>query len=166
MDVHAAITVNATPREAYDLWRDLERLPTFMTHLESVRVSGDGRSHWVATAPTGTVEWDAEIVEDDPGSVLAWRSLDGADVPNEGRVAFTPAPGGRGTEVRVRIGYHQPAGKLGKAVARLLGEDPQTQVEDDLRRFKAVLEVGEVVRSAASPAGTDARDQRSQRPAS
>lgn len=161
--VSAGVTVNRSAEDAYAIWRDFARLPTFMVHLESVTVDGD-RSHWTATAPAGqTVEWDAEIVEDVPGEVLSWHSTE-ADVPNSGTVRFSAAPGGRGTEVRVELDYRPPAGKLGNAVARLLGEEPRQQVTDDLRRFKQVLETGEVVVSDGSPEGKRSGRQLTQRP--
>ena len=160
--VSAGVTVNRSAEDAYALWRDFSRLPLFMTHLESV--SADG-AHWVASKPGGgTVEWDATIVEDVPGSRLSWRSVDGADVDNAGSVLFAPAPGDRGTEVRVELTYEPPAGRLGNTVARLLGEEPRQQVTDDLRRFKQVLETGEVVRSEASPEGHRSSRLAAQRP--
>lgn len=153
--VRGAITVNRRPEEVYRCWRRLENLPKFMYHLRSVRESGNGRSHWVAEAPAGTtVEWDAEMVEDVPGEVMVWRSLEGADVPNSGSVRFKPAPGGRGTEVAVELEYRPPGGSMGAAAARLFGEEPLQQIKDDLRRFKQVVETGEVVRSDGSPDGT------------
>lgn len=160
--VSAGVTVNRSAEDAYALWRDFSRLPTFMTHLESV--SEDGK-RWTATGPGGrTVEWDAEIVDDVPAERLSWRSTAGADVDNAGTVTFGPAPGGRGTEVRVELSYDPPAGKLGNAVARLLGEDPHQQVTDDLRRFKQIMETGEVVRSPASPEGHRSTRLLKQRP--
>jgi uncharacterized membrane protein len=158
----AGVTVNRSASDAYALWRDFSRLPEFMIHLRSV--SEDGR-HWVAEAPGGaTVEWDAEVTEDEPDRLLAWRSVEGADVPNAGVVRFGPAPGGRGTEVRVELTYQPPAGRLGDTVARLLGEQPRQQVTDDLRRFKQILETGEVVRSEASPEGVHSLRLVRQRP--
>ena len=154
MDARAATTVNAPPDVVYAAWRDVERLPTFMDHLESVTSIDDRRSHWVAKAPAGaTVEWDAEIVEDVPGERLAWRSIEGAMVPNEGLVRFVPAPGERGTEVHVEVGYSPPLGAVGALVAKLFGEEPNQQVSDDLRRFKQLLETGEIARSDAAPEG-------------
>ncbi|HST65421.1 MAG TPA: SRPBCC family protein [Mycobacteriales bacterium] len=149
--VRAGVTVNHPAEEAYALWRDFARLPEFMTHLRSV--SADG-THWVAEAPVkDAVEWDATIVADEPGRLLSWKSAPGADVPNSGSVRFERAPGDRGTEVRVELTYEPPAGKLGNAVAGLLGQEPRQQVTDDLRRFKQILETGEVVRSEATPEG-------------
>jgi uncharacterized membrane protein len=149
--VRAGVTVHNPAEEAYALWRDFARLPEFMTHLRSV--SADG-THWVAEAPVqDQVEWDATITADEPGTLLSWKSAPGADVPNSGSVRFQRAPGDRGTEVRVELTYEPPAGKLGNAVAGLLGQEPRQQVTDDLRRFKQILETGEVVRSEASPQG-------------
>lgn len=161
--VSAGVTINRPAADAYALWRDFPRLPVFMTHLESVTEDGQ---HWTARAPGGgTVEWDAEIVDDVPGERLSWRSMSGAAVGNSGTVTFATAPGGRGTEVRVELSYDPPAGKLGNAVARLFGEEPRQQVTDDLRRFKQIMETGEVVRSAASPEGHRSTRLLRQRPA-
>jgi hypothetical protein len=122
-----------------------------MDHLESVRVTGDRQSHWVAKAPAGhTVEWDAETVEERTDELIAWRSLPGASVPNSGQVRFEPAVGGRGTEVHVELRYDPPGGKLGALVAKLFGEEPGQQVAGDLLRLKQVLETGEVLHSDAS----------------
>jgi uncharacterized membrane protein len=149
--VTKAITVNSTPDEAYRLWRNLENLPRFMAHLESVRVMDDRRSYWKAKAPLGaTLEWTAEITQDRPHELIAWRSLEGADVTNSGQVRFTPLPADRGVEVRVELSYDPPGGIVGATVAKLFGEEPSVQVDGDLRRFKQVLEVGEVVHSDAS----------------
>ncbi|MEV7969547.1 SRPBCC family protein [Sphaerisporangium sp. NPDC088356] len=166
MSLHAAITVYRPRQEVYDFWHDFENLPRFMAHLESVETIGGGYSHWRASAPAGRcIEWDAEIVEDRPGELIAWRSTESAAVRNRGSVSFTDAPGGRGTEVRVEIEYDPPGGKVGLAFARLLGEHPEQQVRDDLRRFKQVMETGEVVRSEGSPEGIRALRQVMQRPA-
>ena len=149
--VTQALTVNRPVDEVYRFWHDFENLPRFMHHLESVRVTGERRSHWQAKAPAGrTVEWDAELVQDRPNEGIAWRSLAGADVDNSGSVRFTPAPGGRGTEVRVELRNNPPGGRVGAAFAKLFGEEPEQQLRDDLRAFKQVLEVGEVVHSEAS----------------
>jgi uncharacterized membrane protein len=149
-----SVTINRTPEELYKFWRDFQNLPRFMKHLESVQVTDDKRSHWTARGPAGTrVEWDAEIFEDRPNELIAWRSLDGADVDNVGTVRFDRAPGGRGTVVRVNLQYRPPAGIIGKVVAKLFGEDPEWQIKDDLRRFKQVMETGEVVTTEGQPAG-------------
>lgn len=163
--VNKSIVINSSPEELYQYWRDFENLPRFMHHLESVTVTGEGRSHWVATAPAGTtVEWDAEITEDRPNELIAWQSLEGADVYNRGSVRFERAPGDRGAIVRVEIDYDPPGGKLGAAVAKLFGEDPEQQVNSDLRRFKQVIETGEVVLSEGTTRGTGATEQRPAQP--
>jgi uncharacterized membrane protein len=144
--VKKSLIINRPPEEIYGFWRNFQNLPHFMKHLESVRVTGEGRSHWVAKAPAGsTVEWDAEITEDRPNELIAWRSLEGADVDNSGSVRFEPATGGRGTVVRVEIDYNPPAGRIGAAVAKLFGEEPGQQTYDALRCLKQVMETGEVV---------------------
>ena len=155
LQVQRTVTVRKPADEVYRYWRRLENLPEFMTHLESVESRGDGRSHWVAKGPAGTkVKWDAEITEETPGEIIAWRSVKGAKVDNSGEVRFAPAPGDRGTEITVELRYDPPAGRLGAAVAKLFGEAPEQQLADDLRRLKQVLETGEVVRSDALPQGT------------
>jgi uncharacterized membrane protein len=149
-----SVTINRSPEELYRFWRDFNNLPRFMKHLESVRVSGDGYSHWVAKGPAGTtVEWDAEIFEDQPGELIAWRSLEGSDVDSAGTVRFDRAPAGRGTIVRVNLQYRPPAGVIGAGVARIFGEAPEWQIKDDLRRFKQVMEAGEVITTEGQSAG-------------
>ena len=124
--VEHAVTVNKPAAEVYRFWRDFENLPRFMTHLIDVDTTTDGRSHWVAKGPLGLkVEWDAEIVADTPAEVIGWKSLDGSDVDTAGSVRFRELPHGRGTEVRVNLKYDPPAGKLGRAIAKLFGEAPE-----------------------------------------
>lgn len=163
--LRAAITVRRAPEDVYRFWRDLENLPTFMYHLKSVTANSDDQSHWVANAPIGqSVQWDAQITEDEPNKRIAWQSLAGSPVENGGSVEFTPAPGD-GTEVRVRLSYHIPGGALAKAAATVFGESPEQQVNDDLRRLKQILETGEVLRSDGSPEGTASFRQMHQRTA-
>ncbi len=152
----ASCIVNRDPVEVYEFWRNFENLPRFMKHLESVQETAEGRSRWVAKGPAGTtVEWEAMMVADDPGRVITWRSLEDSDVDNAGAVRFERAPGGRGTIVKVNIQYNPPGGVVGKAVvARLFGEEPDQQLDDDLRRFKQMMEIGEVVVSDATLFGT------------
>ena len=162
----ASCVVNRPLEEVYNFWRDFQNLPRFMRHLDSVVDLGDGRSHWKVKGPAGMeVEWDATILADVPGEVITWRSLENADVDNAGAVRFEQAPGARGTIVRVNFEYNPVAGVLGAAVARLFGEEPNQQLDDDLRRFKQVLEVGEVVVSDATLLGTSYMQQRPGRPA-
>jgi uncharacterized membrane protein len=140
--VEDSVTIQRPIKEVYTYWRDLENLPRIMSHLESVTVQDATRSHWVAKAPLGQqVAWDAEITDDQPNVLLSWRSLSGADIQNAGTVHFVEAPGGA-TTVRVSLEYTPPAGKLGTAVARLLGEEPHQQIAEDLRRLRQTLELG------------------------
>jgi uncharacterized membrane protein len=164
--VERTVTVHRDREEVYRFWRDFENLPRIMGHLEEVRVLRDRRSHWRAKAPLGrTVEWEAEVVEDVPNERVSWRSLPGADVRNAGSVRFVPAPRDLGTEIHVELRYELPAGRVAALAAKVLGEDPTQQVKDDLRRFKQVAELGEVVRSEGSPEGVHAARTRRQRPA-
>src|SRR5207249_522508 len=145
------------PWELYEYWRKLENLPSIMSHLKEVRAIDEKRSHWIAKAPSlagGSVEWDAEIINDEPNALIAWRSLPGADVDNAGSVRFVPAPGDRGTEVKVVIDYIPPAGKVGSWVAKLFGEEPQQQIMEDLRKFKRVMETGEFATTKGQPRGS------------
>lgn len=137
------ITIYRPREEVYAFWRDFQRLPEFMRFLHRVECLDDRRSRWTAEGPRGEVTWEAEMTEDVPNERIAWRSLPGADVPNEGVVEFTDAPGNRGTEVRVRIGYSVPFGTLGAIFARMTGTNPEQEIAEDMRRFKAILEVGE-----------------------
>ncbi len=162
--VNKSIVVDASPEEVYAFWRDLTNLPRFMRHLETVTWTGDGRSHWVASAPAGAVEWDAEITEDRPDQLIAWRSLEGSEVDNSGTVRFEQATGGRGTLVRVELNYSPPGGAAGALVARLMGEDPDGQMQVDLRRLKQVIELGEVVVSDGTLLGEGYTEQRPARP--
>lgn len=158
--LRAAVTVMRSPEDVYGFWRNLENLPDFMYHLQSVTLSDDGNTHWVANSPIGQpVQWDAQITEDLPGKRIAWQSLPGSGIENSGCVDFTADHSGKGTEVRVTMAYQMPGGALGKAAATLLGESPEQQVNDDLRRFKQIMETGQVLRSDGSPAGTAARSQ-------
>lgn len=149
--VSRSVTVNRPREEVYAFWRNFENLPQFMEHLESVVVHSATHSHWTAKAPAGrTVEWEAEIIEDVPNERIVWRSLENASIRNAGAVRFLDAPGDRGTELHVELEYQPPAGMLGATVAMLFQEEPKQQVRDDLRAFKQVMEVGEVLRSDAS----------------
>jgi uncharacterized membrane protein len=147
-------TINKPKDELYRFWRRFDNLPKFMKHLKEVRDLGGDKTRWVADAPLGlSVEWDAEIVEDRPGEVISWKSVDGSDVDTAGSVRFRPAPGGRGTEVRVNLKYQPPAGKLGGAVAKLFGKDPEAQIREDLSRFKSLMETGEIASIRGQPSG-------------
>lgn len=152
--VEHSVTINKSPEQLYRYWRDFNNLPRLMDHLESVNVQDQKRSHWVAKAPAGyKVEWDAEIINDEPNKLIAWRSLAEATVPNSGSVRFIPAPGDRGTEVHVVLDYIPPAGRVGWLVAKLFGQEPRQQIQEDLRRFKQFMETGEVPTIEGQPAG-------------
>jgi uncharacterized membrane protein len=143
--VEESLAVNQPPQACYAMWRDLANLPRFMRRVESVQPGGGARSHWVAKGPGGTkVEWDAELTRDEPGELLSWRSVEGSDLPNSGAVRFIPAPGNRGTIVSVTMQYEPPAAILGFTLAKLVGEAPAHEVREDLRRFKRLLETGEI----------------------
>lgn len=152
--VTKTITIRRPVEEVYGFWHDFQNLPRFMSHVESVDVIGDDRSHWRVKGPTGAaVEWDAELVGDEPNERIAWQSLEGSDIQHSGSVRFNPAPGDRGTEVRVDLRYEAPAGKAGVALAKLFGEEPALQVQDDLHALKQVMETGEVTRSESTMRG-------------
>jgi uncharacterized membrane protein len=166
MHVKAAITVRRDRQEVYAFGHDIERFPSFMAHLEEVRVTGDRRSEWTVRGPLGTnVTWDVEITEDLPGERISWRSVEDSDVDGSGSVKFIPAPGDQGTEVHLELRYDVPGGAVGELIAKLFGEAPAMQVKDDLRRFKQIVETGEVVRSDGSPEGQLNRRMLKQRPA-
>jgi uncharacterized membrane protein len=143
--VGRTVTIDKPKQMLYAFWRDFSNLPAFMHNVRSVSVIDQTRSHWVIEGPAGeTVEWDSEIVRDEPGSVIEWRSLDGASVRNSGQVEFADSPDGRGSIVRVTITYDPPAGAIGKLIAKLFQREPKVQARQDLRRFKQLMETGEV----------------------
>jgi len=155
--IEQAFLINKSPEELYSYWRNFENLPNIMTHLESVRVIDERRSHWVAKAPRiagGSVEWDAEITADEPNSRIAWRSTGDNSVDTEGEIRFSPALGDRGTEVHVTMRYVPPAGKLGHFITSMLGENPKRIVREDLRNFKRIMEIGEILTIIGQPHGT------------
>jgi uncharacterized membrane protein len=142
VNVTESIQIDRPIDEVYGFWRRLENLPTVMSHLESVTPLGAGRSHWVARGPLGIpVAWDAEIINEVPNTVIAWASLEGADVTSAGSVNFDRSRDG-GTQVTVRLQYSAPGGKVADAVTRMLGESPAQQIKDDLQRFKMMMESG------------------------
>jgi uncharacterized membrane protein len=155
--VDRAITISKPRAEVFAFWRNLENLPRFMKHLKSVKVTGEKTSHWVALAPRGrTVQWDAEIINEIPNELIGWRSLPGARVDNAGSVRFADAAGGRGTEVRVSLQYNPPGGLVGSLLARLLGEEPEHQISEDLRRLKAMIESGQIANNTGQVSGREA----------
>lgn len=151
----SAVTVKQPRERVYSFWRQVENLPHFMRHLISVVEREPGKTHWIAEGPGHRrVEWDAEVINETPGELIAWRSLPGSDVDSAGSVRFSDAPQGRGTEIRVELQYNPPAGVVGAYVARLFGREPEQEIEADLMRLKAYLECGEIATVEGQPQGS------------
>jgi uncharacterized membrane protein len=146
-----AVTINRPATELYAYWRDFRNLQTFMDNVVAVESIDDRRSHWVVKSPTGTVEWDSIVTEDEPNRLIAWTSAEGADVPNSGRVEFREA-GARGTVVTATIAYDPPGGTIGKIIAKMFQREPGIQARRDLRRFKQLMETGEIATGARTRA--------------
>ena len=154
VQVQRSVLVNSTPQKAYEFVRDLENFPRFMQHVKTVYFTGEKRCHWVVKGPAGTqVEWDADIINDIPGELIAWRSINNPDVDSAGSVRFEKASGDRGTVIRVHMQYLPPAGAVGVAIAKLFGEEPEQQMRSDLRHLKEILETGEIASIAGQPTG-------------
>jgi uncharacterized membrane protein len=155
-DIHVqkSVTLMKPVAEVYSFWRNFDNLPQIMTHLESVKSIDNRHSHWTAHGPANSrIEWDAEIIDERENEFIVWRSCAGADVENRGSVQFSSALNGEATEINVAIDYAPPAGRLGAAFARLFGEDPEQQVREDLRHFKALMETGEIPTIEGQPSG-------------
>ncbi|HUR20089.1 MAG TPA: SRPBCC family protein [Vicinamibacterales bacterium] len=152
-----SVSINRTRHELYDFWRDFRNLPLFMENIESVAMLDEARSHWRVKGPADTtVEWDSILTEDVPGEVIAWTSVEDADIPNTGRIEFKDSSNGRGTVVTATIAYDPPASKLGALIAKMFGTEPKIQARRDLRRFKQLMETGEIPSSEppeAAPRG-------------
>jgi uncharacterized membrane protein len=147
--VGRTVSIYRSRQELYDFWRDFRNLPLFMENIEAVEVMDGNLSHWVVRGPAGAdLEWDSRITEDVPGEVIAWRSVEGAAVENSGRVEFRDSPNKRGTIVSVTIAYDPPGGKLGKVFAKMFRREPAIQARHELRRFKQLMETGELPTSA------------------
>jgi uncharacterized membrane protein len=152
--LEASIAIGKSRDEVYRFWRDLRNLPRFMPRLVSVEEKDQRTSRWVARAPGGaSIEWDAEMTEDRPGDLIAWRTLPGASVAHAGAVRFVDAPGHRGTAVRLEMGFDPPAGPLGALAATVFGEIPKQQMQNDLRRLKQLLETGEISTTEGQSSG-------------
>ncbi len=152
--IYETVTIDRPQEELYSFWRNFENLPKFMPFLESVTVHDTTHSHWKVKGPVGTtVEWDAQIVQEEEPSLIRWESTEKASVPNSGEVRFKPAPTGRGTEVHVDMEYQPPAGKIGAAFANLFKNDPDKQVFTALWRFKQLMETGEIATTEGQPHG-------------
>jgi uncharacterized membrane protein len=149
-----SVVIDKPPSECYAFWRDLQNLPRFMPMLEAVEDLGSGKSHWVLNGPAGVrLEWDAQITREEPGRLIGWRSLPNSNVAHAGVVRFEPAPGDRGTVVRIVAHYRPLMTVAGKRFARFLHSNPDARVREDLRRFKQLLETGEVATTAGQPSG-------------
>ena len=143
--VGRTVTINRPARELYEFWRDLRNLPLFMENIEAIDVIDDRHSHWRVKGPAdSTVEWNSTITEEIPGELIAWESDPDARVPNSGRIEFREASNGRGTVVTATIAYDPPAGAVGKMFAKVFQREPKIQARRDLRRFKQLMETGEI----------------------
>jgi uncharacterized membrane protein len=150
--VEHSIIINRPVAEVFRFWRNFENLPKFMTHLEQVVMRDGGISHWVARGPAGMrVEWDARIINEIQNKVIGWQSLEGSRVSTAGSVNFDATD--RGTVVHVHLQYNPPGGKVGAAVAWLAGEEPNIQVREDMRRFKQLMETGEIATTKGQSSG-------------
>lgn len=142
--IEHSIVIDRRPQDLFAIWRNFDRLPRFISELESVTSLGNGRSRWVAKLPgEKRVEWDAEIVNEIPGQLVAWKTIGDPDVAHAGSVHFTAAPNGRATDMRIVLDYEPPGGRLGALVAaftRHFGQDPDTKIREELERFKAAAE--------------------------
>jgi uncharacterized membrane protein len=149
-----ALIVNKSPQECYAYWRDMANLPRFMRMLHSITIKDERTSHWVLEVPGGAkLEWDSEITVDRPGERIAWHSREGSSMTHAGSVRFEPAPGGRGCIVRVLMHYRPPMGRAGESLAKLMGRDPNAESREDLRRFKQLIETGEIPTTRGQPSG-------------
>jgi len=154
IEVRKSIQINCSPAEVYKFWRDFSNLPKFMSNVESVETLSEKRSHWCVIGPTGKrLEWDAEITDEQENRLIAWRSLEGAQIENHGSVRFETAPGRRGTYVKVHLQYSPPGGIFGARVARLFGREPRQQIHEDLHHLKQIMETGEIITTKGQPAG-------------
>ncbi|MDZ8079273.1 MAG: SRPBCC family protein [Nostoc sp. DcaGUA01] len=159
--VEKTLTINKPVEELYRFWRNFDNLPRFIKHLKEVRVHDEKRSHWISKGfLNGSVEWDVVITEDRENELIAWTSVEGAAIETSGRVHFKPAPGNRGTEVKTVREFTPPGGAIGAAlvkpvidIAKLFGEDPELEIKEDLRRFKMLMEAGEIATTEGQPRG-------------
>lgn len=143
------VTIARPARDLYEYWHGFTHLPSFMKFITDVRPSGDNRTHWVAEGPAGVrFEWDAEVTHDVPNERIAWRSVEGSDIDQRGEIRFHPAPADRGTEVQLDLTYEVPAGQIGSALGRFFNVLTEEAAREDLRRFKRLMESGEIPTNA------------------
>jgi len=151
--VTRACTIRKPAAELFQFWRNLENLPRFMQHVVAVEKISDVESRWTVKAPAGrTVVWNAVIFNEQQNKLIAWRTREGADVPNAGSVRFEPQHDGT-TIVKVALEYEPPVGRFASFVAKLFGKEPNIQVAQDLARFKALMETGEIPTTKGQPVG-------------
>jgi uncharacterized membrane protein len=164
--IKKTVTIHRSADELYRFWRDFQNLPRFMDDLQAVDDIGNNRSRWTLQGLLGgtIVQWDAEITADQPDQHLSWRAIPPTDIQHAGSVRFIPAPAGRGTTVTVEMEYGAPGGVLGATIGQLLGKDPGQRVQNNLRRFKQLMETGEILRSDGSLRGIGLSEQRSAQP--
>jgi uncharacterized membrane protein len=154
VNIEKSVAINRPVDECYRFWRNFENFPRFMQHVQDVRVLSDTRSHWIVKAPAGiTVEWDAEITYDQPNQLLVWHSVEGADVDHAGQIRFEPSVDGSSTVLHVEMQYRPPGGKAGALIAKLFGEEPEQQIEEDIRRFRQLIETGEIATTLGQSSG-------------
>lgn len=148
-----AVTIRKSASDLFAFWRRIENLEQVIKGPVSITALSPDESHWQVDAPTGRVEWDSIIINEEPDAMIAWRSREGSEVPNAGSVRFADAPGDEGTEVTVALEYDPPGGALGKLAAKLTGEDAELQVSITLTRLKALMESGEMPTIAGQSVG-------------
>ncbi len=158
IEVRRSITIGRPADELYRFWREPGNLSRIVAPIGEVAPAGDGRTHWRVHVPLGrSLEWDARVMEDRPGELLRWESLEGADLPNEGSVSFRAAPRDWGTEVMLRFRFDPPGGVLGKAASERLSVVPGALAEKALRRFKSLVETGEIPTTERNPSARAGR---------
>ncbi len=161
LTVVRAVTIRQSPEKLYAFWRKVPNLARVVHHPVDITEISSNESHWSVSAPFGKrVEWDALIIDDEPGRRIGWRSREGGDVDHAGTVRFEDAPADEGTEVIVSLEYDPPGGKLGAAVAKLTRDSAASQIYDALRRFKALMEAGEIPTIAGQPVGGPQRPRK------
>jgi uncharacterized membrane protein len=143
------VLIGRPRHELYAFWRDVTNLPTFMENVQAVRSLGDNSWEWTIAAPGGcSVDLRTEVVEERQDEAISWRALPGSEVEADGRVDFRDAPGGRGTIVEATVAYRPPGGELGRWIAKLFQREPNIQGRRELRRFKMLMETGEIATSS------------------
>ncbi|GAB3902881.1 SRPBCC family protein [Larkinella knui] len=173
IEISKSLTINKPREEVFKYWRQLENLPRFMFHLKEIKQIDPKRSHWVAQLADnpfakvlGSVEWDAQIIDEVENERIVWKSVEGARIDNAGEVRFIDAPGGRGTEVHATIQYRPPAGQLGGTIMKLFNPTFKQMVKQDLRRFKQLLETGEIATIKGQSSGRTKENESLEKPSS